>query len=212
MKSFSNFNFYKSFITKFLILITIISLQSCIAAVLLIKSNPNPVVEYDEVKGITRFKKTLFYRYALERNSSFMKSEQLIYKEASGLQEDYKFYDYIQLENRASSIENTMYFIVDGQNFPVEIITQGKESKSEIDKDEEDVLLADSSKKTVITDYEIRHFTLVSIHYKVENDLIKKITNADNVKIRYYAPPEMITLNLSRHKLKIMKALHEATL
>ncbi len=209
MTTFKLYRYSKSIILKILLVGVFFSLQSCLA-MLLIKNNSKPKIEHDDIKGITRFKSTLFYYLSEERNSSFIKNEQLIYKETNGFKQEYKFYDYLQLESRLKSIENTIYFIVDGRNYPIEIHSQSKESLTEVDKEEEDLILADSSTTSVIRDYEIRNYSLISIQYTLEENLIREIANAEDVKIRYYAPPEMITLELSNLKLKAFRALAEA--
>jgi hypothetical protein len=183
------------------LLIVIVNLQSCLT-LLSIGYSAKPKIEHDEVKGITRFKSTLFYNWAEESYSSFIKSEQQIFKETNGINSDYTIYEYLNLENRLNQIENTIYFIIDKQVYPIEINYQSNKSLSEVEKDEEDIMLADSSKMTVIEDYEIRHYTSISINYTVDESLLYKIANAKEVKIRYYAPPEMITLKLSKHKTK----------
>ncbi|MBK6265484.1 hypothetical protein JKA74_10585 [Marivirga sp. S37H4] len=202
-------NPFKSTLIKISIVVGMINLQSCIP-ILLLNYDSNPIVEHDEVKGVTRFKKTLFYYFSEERNSSFIKNEQQIFKEISPFQDQYNVYDYLHLDDRLNHIENTIYFIIDQQIYPIEINFQSTKNLSEIAKDEEDILLADSTKMSVITDYEIKNYAVISIHYQLEKEIITKISYAKDVKIRYYTPPEMITLKLSNHKIKTFKALAES--
>lgn len=185
-----------------------LSLQSCLAGIL--SMNSNLIVEHDEVKKLTRYKKTLNYDYTEEWKSSFITNEQLIVKETDEFNEKYDFYEYLKFENRFNQIENTIYIIVDSKNYPIMLKSQFNESITEIEKVEEDVILADSSKISVITDYEIRDYSYINIQYQLDDELINEIANAEDVKIRYYAPPEMITLKLSNLKLRAFQALAEA--
>jgi len=196
----------KIIILKTSLLLVMINLQSCLSLILT-KQHAKPKLEHDEVKGITRFKSTLFYNRAEERFSSFLNSEQQIFKEMDGVKTTYNLYDYLKLENTLTQIEDTIYFLIDKKIYPVEINSQSNERLSDINKDEEDVMLADSSKMTVIEDYEIRHYSLVSVNYRIDESLVSKIAHAGEVKIRYYAQPEMITLRLSNLKKKTFKKL-----
>jgi hypothetical protein len=191
---------------SFFLIGIVLSLQSCLT-LLSINQDAKPTIEHDDIKGVTRYKSILYYHFAVENNSSFSSSEQHIIKEIKGLQNEYKIYDYIQLDPRINYIEDTIYFIVDGKAHPIQISSQQSERHSEIYKDEEEIILADSSKTTVIRDYEILNYTNLSIQYYLNKELINKIANAEEAKIRYYAPPEMITLKLSNLKLKSFKEL-----
>ncbi len=197
-------------LTVFLI-VTVLSLQSCIT-MLLIQQDAKPSIEHDEVKGITRYKSILYYHFAVENSSSFKSGEQHIYKEIKGFQNEYKIYEYLKLDPRVDYIEDTIYFIVDGKAFPIQISSQYSEILSDLDTDEEDVILADSSKTTIVSNYELINYTNLSIQYTMDEDLVKKIANAQDAKIRYYSPPEMITLRLSNLKLKAFKDLSHSQL
>lgn len=195
---------FNSAVIKFFILAVVINLQSCLPPAWI---SSQPLVEHDEVKGVTRYKKTLVYNFSEERFSSFIKNEQEVIKESSEIKNEYKVYDYLQLENRINQIEEVIYFLIDGKIHPVATNSQSTARISQPDKEEEEVLLADSTTVSVVTDYDIYNYALISIQYQLEEELIHKIVNAKDVRIRYYAPPEMITLKLSFHKINAFKAL-----
>ena len=164
-------------------------------------------VESDEVKGITRLTTDFWYGQALERLSPLHSVRQTVLKEvnASG-NASYTFYETIQLSSSAHNLENKIYWLIEAEIIPININPQ-IELLTEIDKQTDDILTADSTKVEVVTGYSTYQVRQFKINYTLSPQDMERILSVEELRLRYYSGPSMITTRLHGRDLARLKEL-----
>ncbi len=168
------------------------------------------IVENDPVKSSRRIKKEFYYNRALEEHSKLYSVNQTILKEImSNAEPTYTFYDKLSLSSDSYSIENKMYIILPNEIIPIQIEDQETDLLTKISEDTGSIKTSDSTSVTVVTGYSQSDRKIIKIKYKVDPDIIEKMVNSDEIKFRYYAGPNMITIRLRGSELGKLKKLIE---
>lgn len=200
-----NFNFkeYRYLIHGFLLFTFILAVQSCVTT-----HRTRIIVEHDTVKSSKRLKKEFYYRRALEKDSPFFSAKQTIIKEIKSDNEiTYTVYDILSMSTSSYNLEDTMYLILGDEVIPINIDYQKTENSSRISEDTGSILAADSSKVSVVTGYTQYKWKNIQISYKLSSEIINKISNSDEVNLRYYSGPNMITIRMNYYDLKRLKKM-----
>lgn len=166
------------------------------------------IVEDDLVKSSKRIKKEFYYQNVLEKNSGLISVKQTILKELMPNAEPiYTFYDKLTLSSDSYRIENKIYLILENDIIPILIEAQETDILSKISEDTGSIKTSDSTQVTVVTGYSQNDRKIIKIKYTVDPDIIKKMNNSSEVKFRYYAGPNMITIRLKGSNLRNLKKL-----
>lgn len=113
--------------------------------------------------------------------------------------------DHLSLSLPSKHLNKEVFWIVDGQVFPLKIIDAEESFYSKISEDKSDILTADSSKVSVVTGYSETQYRYTNFTYELEADLVEKIKNAKELMFQYYAGADMITVKLRRKQIKKFK-------
>ncbi len=144
--------------------------------------------------------------YPSQRHYSPMSSaEQSIVKISSVDCTTYEVYDVIHLYGKSFNLKNEVYIIIDDQAYPLEINTIEREHVHEISENTENIMTADSSSISVVTGYSEDNRKISRVSYNLPQDFVDKMAKAEHVIFRYYAAPDMISLELKGYKLKRFK-------
>lgn len=171
-------------------LILCLSFQSCIHANLI-------QIERDEVYSSERVKVHFFYRRAEERYSPLLSVEQTIVKEIlSNSTITYKVFDIVTLQSTGFKLDNKVFILIGGQVYPVKVDQVEAAVVPNFKEKREDILTADSTKVSVVTGYTSNNNVESKLSYSLDRKLIDKMKKAQEVRFRYYAGPDMITVKL----------------
>ncbi|HKK82407.1 MAG TPA: hypothetical protein VJ909_09165 [Prolixibacteraceae bacterium] len=166
--------------------------------------------EYDEVKSTTRITKSFVPRDAVKFFSPLNEVHQTILKEIDSEGDiTYTAFDVLSMKSNSYQLEKEVYIIIDGEVREMDVKRMKSEKSFSITEDEETVITADSSSVSVVTGYNKYESRKVKLQYAIDNDVIDMIRGAEDVRFRYYAGPDMITVRVYRSQLKRFKKLIE---
>lgn len=165
---------------------------------------------YDIVYSTKRLELKLAYR-SQDRRSSITYMEQSIVKKITDNETVYKVYDVLVLTSLSHRLENKVFIIINNEVFPLIIESMENENSRAIKEETEDIATSDSTSLTVVTGYSENDRKVTRLSYKLPDNVITKIRNADQVLFRYYIGPQMLTMTLESKKLKILKQLIDRT-
>ncbi len=198
-KSYNSFPKIASLNYYVVIFLTLILLQSCDALT-------GITVENDVVKSSKRMKMVFSYVYTQERHSPLQEIKQTVLKEFNAENETtYSVYEVLLMDKDTHPLNKELYVIIDGEVNQIQLKSLESEDDTSLSEKKKDILTADSTKVSVVTNYSLNSRKKFKISYMLNNELIEKMKNSNEVKFRYYAGPDMITtklnsLNLSRFK------------
>lgn len=166
--------------------------------------------EYDEVKSTTRITKSFAPRDAIKMFSPLSLAYQTILKEidAEG-NVSYTAFDVLSMKSDSYQLEKEVYIIVDGEVREMNVKHLKTEKSFSITEDEETIMTADSTSVSVVTGYNKYESRKVKLQYGIDNATVDMIRGAGDVRFRYYAGPDMITVRVNRPQLNTFKKLIE---
>lgn len=162
--------------------------------------------EKDIVYSTKRMELKLAYRWH-DRRSPITYAEQSIIKEISNNGTIYKVYDALVLTSLSYQLEDKVFIIIDNEVFAMEIDKKEYESTKEIEEKKEDIATSDSTSISIVTGYSENNRKITRFSYKLPDKVIEKIKNTDQVLLRYYSGPDMLTMTLDGKKLKKLQQL-----
>jgi len=167
-------------------------------------------IEDDIVNSSKRIKAEFNYRISQEWDSPLILLNQKIVKELKqNSEEQYKVYDFIQLRSNSFKLDNKVFIIVDNEPFRLEVDSYDSKMIPKLDEKRKEILTSDSTKVSVVTGYEENQIWDYRIVYSIDKAIIGKIKSSQNVMLRYYAGPDMITIKLDKYDLDILKKITE---
>ncbi len=183
------------------LLLIILLLPSC----MLITYSPI-IKKTDKVKNIRTVRLKLNFLNAKEWRSPLVTSSKHFYKEISqGGNSSYFVYDILELKELSSTINDTIFLIIDEHIFPIKVQERQTYGKTIKRTKTDNILTSDSTTTTVITGYREENRMVEKIKYQLGNKEIEAIKNAKKLKFRYYSEPEMITIKISHLNLMRIK-------
>lgn len=166
------------------------------------------IIENDAVYLSRRIKAEFDYSFSQERKSPLIRLNQDIIKEVkSDSLDQYRAYDLIKLRINSFMLDNNVFIIVDNEVFPVDVEHVDSEIRSTISENRKNILTSDSTKISVVTGYNEHKSKIYRITYIIDNAIIEKIKSSQNVMLRYYAGPDMITIKIKGFNLKLLKKI-----
>jgi hypothetical protein len=164
------------------------------------------MVENDTVYSSKRIKVELKYNSAQERTSPFISLNQTIIKEIKNNSNDhYRAYDLIKLNTNSFRLDDKVFIIVDNEPFQVNVEYIDSDIVSKIEEKRKEILTSDSTKVSVVTGYEENRSLVNKITYVIDDIIIEKVRSSQNVRLRYYAGPDMITIKINGSNLTAFK-------
>jgi hypothetical protein len=147
----------------------------------------------------------------LGRISPLLSLNQSIVKETNANKvTSYTVYDIVNLSDASFALENKVFMIIDSDVFPMKIETKELVAAKTLEEKRADVVKADSTKVSVVTGYAENNKTIVKFKYKLNENIMSRLQSAERVLFRYYAGPDMITVELKGIGLgKLKKAMAE---
>ena len=117
----------------------------------------------------------------------------------------YTLYDVVSVPLESYNLKDTMYIVVDKDIIPVKITFNEQFNSRKINEHNEEILQSDSTKKTVVTGYDMVNLKTFQMTHTLNKELIDKLRNARELNLRYYAGPKNITTEIKGGKLRKIK-------
>ena len=117
----------------------------------------------------------------------------------------YRAYDVLFLISSSFKLDEKVILIIDNKPYPMVIDKIELENVKTISEDKTDIQTSDSTTVSVTTGYSENNRKITRFSYKIPVSTIMEIKKADQLSIRYYSGPSMITVkpkNLSIKKIK----------
>lgn len=136
-----------------------------------------------------------YYVKDRDRRSPLYYFQQNIIKEINNDNEiSYKAFDVLTLSASSFKLDEKVFLIIDNEAFSMNIEKMEFENVRSISEDTEDVSTSDSTSVSVVTGYSENNSKIVKFSYKIPDEVISKIKKSDQLLLRYYAGPNMITV------------------
>jgi hypothetical protein len=134
--------------------------------------------------------------------------DQTIIKEINARDEvTYTAYDVLTLSSSSFRPDDKVFVIVDNEPFQMTIKRNEYENFKSISEDKKDIMAADSSSVSVVTGYSESSGKIARFSYEIPEEVISKIKVANQILLRYYSGPSMITVKPGGGNLKKLKKL-----
>lgn len=165
------------------------------------------VEEVDLVRSSNRISYT-YTSKPNKRKSPLHSVKQTIVKEIKVNEEAiYKVYDVLYQSVDNFNLEDEVYHIYDDEVFTItlgEIENANLKTKSPISAN---MPTSDSTSMSVITGYNELNSKISKFNYTLTQEMVNKLTKARKMKLRYYAGPNMFTVEIKENNLEKLKSL-----
>ena len=142
-----------------------------------------------------------------ERKSPLISMKQSIVKEISDKETSYHVYDVLILTSYSYKLDDKVFLIIDDEVFPMSIESKEFANSREVSEKTEDIMTSDSTTMSVVTGYSEYNRKITRFSYCLPEHVISKIKSSNQILFRYYAGPDMITVQLQKRKLDKLKEL-----
>ena len=119
----------------------------------------------------------------------------------------YQAYDVISLTSSSFRVDEKAILIIDNKPYPMEIDKIELENVKTISESTTDIQTLDSTTVSVITGYSENNRKITRFSYKIPVSTIMEIKKANQIYIRYYSGPSMITIKPKKLSIKKIKKL-----
>jgi hypothetical protein len=166
----------------------------------------NRVISEEDVAYST---KRVSLRYILRdynRRSPLISVEQSVVKESGqGNGVTYKAYDVLTLSGSSFEVSDDLFWIIDGQAYPMKIDRRESDFSRSISEETKDIAISDSTSVNVVTGYSYENRKIVRFSYTVPREVVDKTRVSKSLMLRYYSGPDMMTVKLGSHNLNKLK-------
>jgi len=115
------------------------------------------------------------------------------------------------MSSSSFKLEDKVFLIIDGEPFQMTLSSKELDTHRSISEDKTSVLASDSTSISVTTGYSENNSKIVRISYNISGDIISKIKSSNQIMLRYYSGPSMITVRMGYQTLKKLKHLIDLT-
>jgi len=119
----------------------------------------------------------------------------------------YRAYDVLFLTSSSFKLDEKVILIIDNRPYPMVIDKIELENVKTISENKTDIQTSDSTTVSVTTGYSENNRKITRFSYKIPISTIMEIKKADQLSIRYYSGPSMITVNPKKLSIKKIKEL-----
>jgi len=143
-----------------------------------------------------------------DRRSPLFYFTQSIIKEINSENEiSYTAYDVLSLSSSSFKLDEKVFLIIDNEAFPMIIDKMELENVKSISKNTENILTSDSTTVSVISGYSENNRKITRFCYKIPVATMTKIKDSNQLSLRYYSGPSMITVKPKKKSINKLKQL-----
>jgi len=163
--------------------------------------------QYDDVMNVERHRYDAVFSRNERLEQEYSQNVSIVKERNSDGEIIYTMYDIITMPYGSFDLSDKMYIVIDKKvielkntKFENGVFTKLNETTSSIMK-------ADSSKVDVVTGYTEQHLKTYKMTRILDNEIIERILEANDVYLRYYAGPNLITSEIKSYKLGALKRM-----
>ncbi len=119
----------------------------------------------------------------------------------------YTAYDVLTLNSSSFKPEEKVFLIIDNEAFQMDIEKIELENAKSISENTTDIPTSDSTSVSVVSGYSENDSKIARFCYRIPDTTIAKIKGANQMYLRYYSGPGMITVKPKEKSLKKIKQL-----
>lgn len=163
--------------------------------------------EDDIVYSVKRFELKYDFKDR-DRRTPLLFFTQAIVKEVNSKNEvSYSAYDVLYFSSSGFKPDDKAILIIDNEAFPMTISRMESEYARTITEDKSDIATSDSTTISVVTGYSENNRKIFRFSYRIPDSAMMKIKDAEELYIRYYSGPSMITVKPKKKSLKRIRQL-----
>ena len=160
--------------------------------------------EDDIVYSTKRFELKYDYKDRDRRTPIYFFTQSIVKEVDQNNNVSYRAYDVLFLTSSSFKLDEKVILIIDNKPYPMVIDKIELENVKTISENTSDIQTSDSTTVSVTTGYSENNRKITRFSYKIPVSTIMEIKKADQLSIRYYSGPSMITVkpkNLSIKKI-----------
>jgi len=119
----------------------------------------------------------------------------------------YKVFDVLTLTSASFKLDDKVFYIIDGNVFPMPIESKEIENSKIISEIKEEIQATDSTKISVVTGFSENNSKITRFSYSLTDEVVSKLKEANRLVIRYYTGTDMISVKVKNRKLNKIKKL-----
>ncbi len=161
--------------------------------------------EDDIVYSTKRFELKYDYKDRDRRTPIYFFTQSIVKEVDQNNNVSYRAYDVLFLTSSSFKLDEKVILIIDNKPYPMVIDKIELENVKTISENKTDIQTSDSTSVSVTTGYSENNRKITRFSYKIPVSTIMEIKKANQISIRYYSGPSMITVkpkNLSIKKIK----------
>lgn len=161
--------------------------------------------EDDVVYSTKRFELKYDYKDRDRRTPIYFFTQSIVKEIDQNNNVSYRAYDVLFLTSSSFKLDEKVILIIDNKPYPMVIDEMELENVKSISENTTDIQTSDSTTVSVTTGYSENNRKITRFSYKIPISTIMEIKKANQISIRYYSGPSMITVkpkNLSIKKIK----------
>ena len=163
--------------------------------------------EDDIVYSTKRFELKYDYKDRDRRTPIYFFTQSIVKEVDQNNNVSYRAYDVLFLISSSFKLDEKVILIIDNKPYPMVIDKIELENVKTISEDKTDIQTSDSTTVSVTTGYSENNRKITRFSYKIPISTIMEIKKADQLSIRYYSGPSMITVKPKKLSIKKIKEL-----
>ena len=163
--------------------------------------------EDDVVYSTKRFELKYDYKDRDRRTPIYFFTQSIVKEVDQNNNVSYRAYDVLFLISSSFKLDEKVILIIDNKPYPMVIDKIELENVKTISEDKTDIQTSDSTTVSVTTGYSENNRKITRFSYKIPVSTIMEIKKADQLSIRYYSGPSMITVKPKKLSIKKIKEL-----
>ena len=163
--------------------------------------------EDDIVYSTKRFELKYDYKDRDRRTPIYFFTQSIVKEVDKNNNVSYRAYDVLFLISSSFKLDEKVILIIDNKPYPMVIDKIELENVKTISEDKTDIQTSDSTTVSVTTGYSENNRKITRFSYKIPVSTIMEIKKADQLSIRYYSGPSMITVKPKKQSIKKIKEL-----
>jgi hypothetical protein len=163
--------------------------------------------EDDVVYSTKRFKLKYDYKDRDRRTPIYFFTQSIVKEIDQNNNVSYRAYDVLFLTSSSFKLDEKVILIIDNKPYPMVIDEIELENVKTISENKTDIQTSDSTTVSVTTGYSENNRKIIRFSYKIPLSTIMEIKKANQISIRYYSGPSMITVKPKKLSIKKIKEL-----
>ena len=163
--------------------------------------------EDDIVYSTKRFELKYDYKDRDRRTPIYFFTQSIVKEVDQNNNVSFRAYDVLFLTSSSFKLDEKVIMIVDNKPYPMVIDKIELENVKTISENTTDIQTSDSTTVSVTTGYSENNRKITRFSYKIPVSTIMEIKKADQLSIRYYSGPSMITVKPKKLSVKKIKEL-----